>query len=79
MNIYHIELPDWFTAAFVEKLVMRVAILYWLELRGRDLSKITDLLAIPIGFLAIKALQGKVKAKKRHLKCLRLLTLSLNR
>jgi hypothetical protein len=25
------------------------------------LSKITDLLAIPIGFLAIKALQGKVK------------------
>ena len=31
------------------------------QLRGRDLSKITDLLAIPIGFLAIKALQGKVK------------------
>jgi hypothetical protein len=28
MNIYHIELPDWFTASFVEKLVMRVAILY---------------------------------------------------
>ena len=25
------------------------------------MSKITDLLAIPIGFLAIKALQGKVK------------------
>jgi hypothetical protein len=25
------------------------------------LSKITDLLAIPIGFLAVKALQGKVK------------------
>ena len=31
------------------------------QLRGCNLSKITDLLAIPIGFLAIKALQGKVK------------------
>jgi len=28
------------------------------------LSKITDLLAIPIGFLAIKALQGKVKEEE---------------
>jgi len=28
MNIYHIELPEWLTASFVEKLVMRVAILY---------------------------------------------------
>jgi len=28
MNIYHIELPEWFNAAFVEKLVMRVAVLY---------------------------------------------------
>ena len=28
------------------------------------MSKITDLLAIPIGFLAIKALQGKVKDEK---------------
>ena len=28
MNIYHIELPDWFTASFVEKIVMRVALLY---------------------------------------------------
>ena len=38
----------------------RTSIFGW-QLRGRDLSKITDLLAIPIGFLAIKALQGKIE------------------
>jgi hypothetical protein len=27
-TIINLDLPDWFTASFVEKLVMRVAVLY---------------------------------------------------
>ncbi len=27
MNIYHIEVPEWFTAQFVEKLSVRIVLL----------------------------------------------------
>ncbi len=27
MNIYHIEVPDWFTPAFLEKLTVRIVLL----------------------------------------------------
>ena len=28
MNIIHLEWPDWFTASFVEKLLVRIALIY---------------------------------------------------
>jgi hypothetical protein len=28
MNIIHLEWPEWFTALFVEKLIVRIALIY---------------------------------------------------